>query len=140
MTACVLCEPKDETLLWRDQRCRVILVGDADHPAFSRVVWHKHVCEMTDLTKSQRGHLLNVVYGVEQTLRALLNPAKINLASFGNQVPHLHWHVIPRFEDDAHFPDPVWAARKRAGTPHAVDTEKLIEALYARLGGRRRSV
>jgi diadenosine tetraphosphate (Ap4A) HIT family hydrolase len=61
----------------------------------------------------------------------------MNLASLGNQVPHLHWHVIPRFEDDAHFPDPVWAVRKRAGSPHSVESEKLIEALYARLGGRR---
>lgn len=137
MTACVLCEPKNETVLWRDQRCRVILVGDVDHPAFCRVVWSKHVREMTDLTKSQRGRFLTVVYGVEHTLRELLKPAKMNLASLGNQVPHLHWHVIPRFEDDAHFPDPVWAVRKRAGVPHSVETEKLIEALYVRLGGRR---
>lgn len=137
MSTCVLCEPNNEAVLWRDRRCRVILVGDADHPAFCRVVWNKHVREMTDLTKSQRGHFLTVVYGVEQTLRELLNPLKMNLASLGNQVPHLHWHVIPRFEDDAYFPNPVWAARKRDGVAHAVDREALTQALYERLGGRR---
>ena len=35
------------------------------------------------------------------------------MASLGNVVQHLHWHVIPRFEDDAHFPAPVWAQAVR---------------------------
>lgn len=137
--SCSLCAPAQETVLWQDRRCRVILVNDVDHPGFCRVIWNKHVAEMTDLTKSQRAHFLTVVYGVEQVLRALMQPRKMNLASFGNQVPHLHWHVIPRFEDDAHFPDPVWAARKRPGTPHTVDREQLVKLLFERLGGRRKT-
>jgi len=52
---------------------------------------------------------------VEAVLRELLAPEKINLASFGNVVPHLHWHVIPRFSDDPHFPNSVWSARVRDG-------------------------
>ncbi len=138
MNNCPLCQAKNESVLWSDARCRVIQVSDADYPGFCRVIWTKHVREMTDLTKSQRAYLLNVVYAVEQTLRQLLQPTKINLASFGNQIPHLHWHVIPRFDDDAHFPDPTWAARKRPGNPRAVDREKLTQALFTRLGGRRK--
>ena len=49
-------------------------------------------------------------------LRARLAPAKINLASLGNLVPHLHWHVVPRFADDSHFPQPAWGPPQRAGT------------------------
>ncbi len=138
MEACPLCQAQNETLLWKDSRCRVILVADTDYPAFCRVVWNKHVKEMTDLTKSQCAHFMNAVYGVEQVLRELLRPHKINLASLGNGVPHLHWHVIPRFEDDAHFPGAVWAPRKRPGKPHAVDRDQLVQALYVRLGGRRK--
>jgi len=77
--------------------------------------------------------MMRVVFGVEDALRALVKPDKINLASLGNQVPHLHWHVIPRFADDAQFPDPVWAAKKRDGTRHAVDTAQLQAALVQRL-------
>jgi diadenosine tetraphosphate (Ap4A) HIT family hydrolase len=77
---------------------------------------------MTDLPPADRGHCLRVVFAVEQALRDTHGPDKINLASLGNQVPHLHWHVIPRFADDAHFPDAVWAARRRGGTGHALDT------------------
>jgi diadenosine tetraphosphate (Ap4A) HIT family hydrolase len=28
-------------------------------------------------------------------------------------VPHIHWHVVPRFRDDARFPNVVWGPRVR---------------------------
>ena len=76
---------------------------------------------------------MTVVWAVEAVLRQALEPAKINLASLGNQVPHLHWHIIPRFSDDAHFPDAVWAAPRRAGVEHPVDREALVRELQRRL-------
>ena len=134
---CPLCQPAAEQVLWRDGGCRVILIGDPDYPAFCRVIWNEHVSEMTDLVPAQRAHLLAVVFAVERALRDLLQPARINLASLGNQVPHLHWHVIARFEDDAHFPDPVWAVRRRAGVAHAVAAERLVRKIAEALPGDR---
>jgi diadenosine tetraphosphate (Ap4A) HIT family hydrolase len=112
----------------------VILVNDADYPGFCRVIWSTHVPEMTDLEPRDREHLMSVVFGVEQALRDLLQPDKVNLAALGNQVPHLHWHVIPRFDDDAHFPDPVWATRRRPGRLHPVAAPALTLALCQHLG------
>jgi diadenosine tetraphosphate (Ap4A) HIT family hydrolase len=132
-TVCPLCDPKGEDVLWRDAQLRVIRVNDPDYPAFCRVIWNAHMKEMTDLVIRERKYLMAIVYTVEQALRELLKPDKINLASLGNQVPHLHWHVLPRFADDAHFPDPVWSARKRDGRPHPVDAEALRVLLYQRL-------
>jgi diadenosine tetraphosphate (Ap4A) HIT family hydrolase len=129
MNRCALCEPEKETVLWQDGRCRVILANDPDYPGFCRVVWSAHVKEMTDLAEPDRAHLMSVVFAVERVLRDLLQPDKINLASLGNQVPHLHWHVIPRFADDAHFPDPVWAVRRRAATAVAADRAGLAGGL-----------
>jgi diadenosine tetraphosphate (Ap4A) HIT family hydrolase len=77
---------------------------------------------------------MRLTFAVEKTLRSLLQPEKINLASFGNQVPHLHWHVIPRFTDDAHFPDAVWASARRPGVSHAVALDALRAALETTLG------
>jgi len=130
--SCVLCETPSSPLLFEDARLRVILVDDEpDYPGFCRVLWKAHVREMTDLAADDRAHLFDWVLRVEAALRAELNPDKINLASLGNVVPHLHWHVIPRFADDAHFPAPVWAARQRDGVAHDVDG--LAARLRARL-------
>jgi diadenosine tetraphosphate (Ap4A) HIT family hydrolase len=70
---------------------------------------------MTDLSDADRTRFMTLVFAVERCLRALLAPSKINLASLGNMVPHLHWHVIPRFADDPHFPNAVWSGRVRDG-------------------------
>ncbi len=133
MTACPLCEADSENVLWCDKRCRVILVDDPDYVGFCRVIWQAHVKEMTDLAAADQSHLFAVVLAVEARLRELMQPAKINLASLGNQVPHLHWHVIPRFVDDAHFPDPLWAARKRNAAPRDLDVYRLAQGLAVKL-------
>ncbi|HEX9626174.1 MAG TPA: HIT family protein [Acidiferrobacterales bacterium] len=134
MNACPLCSPDNETVLWQDDRLRVIQVPDAAYPGFCRVILNRHVREMTDLDAGERAHLMAAVFAVEAALRALLDPGKINLASLGNQVPHLHWHVIPRFTDDSHFPDPVWAPARRAGRARPVDAAALRRAIAERLG------
>lgn len=110
---CELCESDGGARLWRDERCRVVLVDEPGYPGFCRVVWNAHVREMTDLANAERGHLMGVVFAVETALRELLRPDKVNLASLGNATPHLHWHVIPRFRDDPHFPNPIWAKSTR---------------------------
>jgi diadenosine tetraphosphate (Ap4A) HIT family hydrolase len=117
MAGCDLCERPGGHTVWQDGACRVVRVDDADYPGFCRVIWQEHVSEMSDLSVSEQRHLYSVVNAVESALRALLRPDKINLASLGNQVPHLHWHVIPRWRDDRHFPQPVWAAPLRESAP-----------------------
>jgi len=128
-TSCPLCQPLNENLLWRDAFLRIVRVDDPEYPGFCRVILNRHVKEMTDLPPGERIHLMQVVFVVEDALRQLMQPDKVNLAAFGNQVPHLHWHVIPRFSDDAHFPDPVWAARRRAGHAHPVDDARLARII-----------
>ena len=131
---CPLCAARDAPALWRDSRLRVVSAGDSDYPGFLRVIWQEHVREMTDLTPADRGHCLRVVFAVEQALRDTLRPDKMNVASLGNQVPHVHWHVIPRFADDAHYPEPVWAPRLRDGIVHDVQLEQLRTRLVQLLG------
>jgi diadenosine tetraphosphate (Ap4A) HIT family hydrolase len=111
---CVFCREEGGVVLWQDDAMRVVLADEHDYPGFCRVIWNAHVAEFSDLPAAARDRLMRVVYAVERAQRALLQPVKVNLASLGNQVPHLHWHVIPRFSNDAHFPLPVWAPRQRA--------------------------
>jgi len=135
--ACPLCTNTGQDVLWQDGLCRVVAVDDADYPGFCRVILHRHVKEMSDLDEAERQRLMAVVFAVEAAVREVVRPDKINLASLGNVVPHLHWHVIPRFAGDRHFPDAIWAAPRRAATaptPRGELRTGLIQALAARLG------
>jgi diadenosine tetraphosphate (Ap4A) HIT family hydrolase len=107
---CPLCQEDDALLLWRGPHVRVIEVDDGNYPGYTRVIWNGHITEMTHLSHHDRELLMRAVYTVEETQRQVLRPDKVNLASLGNMTPHLHWHVIPRWRRDRHFPDAVWAA------------------------------
>lgn len=132
---CPLCRTDGETVVWQDASCRVIRVDDDAYPGFCRVIWHDHVAEMTDLPAERQAHLLAVVLATERALRDTMSPVKVNLASFGNMVPHLHWHVIPRFSDDPHFPESIWGIRQRQGVPRPQpDTAQLAQQIAAALG------
>ena len=115
MTNCVLCKdelkPEEGQLIWRGDDCRVITVNDPDLPGFCRVIWNRHVAEMTDLSYGERDHLMTLVFAVEEAVRHVMHPDKVNIAALGNMVPHIHWHVIPRFKDDASFPGSAWSKK-----------------------------
>jgi len=127
--SCPLCDTSGGTLLWQDARCRIVLADEPDYPGFLRVIVNAHVKEMSDLPAVAQQALMGAVFAAEAALRKVMQPDKINLASLGNVVPHLHWHVIPRFTDDPHFPNPVWGARLRE-PPHAAppDLDALLRA------------
>lgn len=137
---CELCTTLGGELLWQDERARIVLVGGEEgraFPGFCRVIWQAHVAEMADLTAEERAFLLRLAFAAEITLHQVVSPHKINLASLGNVTPHLHWHVIPRWRDDSHFPSPIWAAPRRAIPPRpAVDAPMLAQTLTAVLAGR----
>jgi diadenosine tetraphosphate (Ap4A) HIT family hydrolase len=135
--SCELCETQGGELLWRDERCRVVLIADANYPGYCRVVWQAHVAEMSDLPANDRRHVMAVVDAVEVALRQCLRPDKINLASFGNMTPHLHWHVIPRWRDDPHFPQPIWGSVQRSASAvrTSVDLIQLARLISAGVSG-----
>jgi len=110
---CPLCAGDGGELVLSSELLRVVFADEPDYPGFCRVILAAHVREMTELAPAQIARLMAAVFAVEDAQRAVLAPLKVNLASLGNQTPHLHWHVIPRWADDAHFPQPVWGARQR---------------------------
>jgi diadenosine tetraphosphate (Ap4A) HIT family hydrolase len=110
---CELCKSEGGVLVIANEWLRVMLVDEHNYPGYVRVVWKEHVREMTELGDDERQRLMRTVFAVELAQREVLAPLKINLASLGNMTPHLHWHVIARFSDDLHYPQPVWGAPQR---------------------------
>lgn len=133
---CELCNLSVPTV-WRGDKFSVIVVDDANYPGFCRVIWHDHVREMSDLSRDERLLLNEAVFLVEQAVREVMRPLKVNVASLGNVVPHLHWHIIPRYADDAHFPAPVWAQAVREAAPDILAARRaLAEQLGAAIARR----
>jgi diadenosine tetraphosphate (Ap4A) HIT family hydrolase len=140
VAGCELCE-LSAPMVVDNEKFAVILVDDANYPGFARVIWKDHVREVSDLADADRLLLNDAVYRLELAVREVMQPLKVNVASLGNVVPHLHWHVIPRYADDAHFPAPVWAQAQRA-TDEAVLAARralvpqLAEAIARRFADR----
>lgn len=125
MAECELCHGAGGELLWQNGLCRVVVVDEPGLPGFLRVILGRHAKEMTDLPEADRQAFMAVVFAVEAHVRRHLQPDKMNLASLGNLTPHLHWHVIPRWRDDRHFPGPVWAPARH---DRPVDPERAAAA------------
>ena len=132
---CELCGSPGGEVVWENGICRVVMVSDPDYPGFCRVILHRHLREMTDLPQKERMQLMTVLFAVEAAVRCLYQPDKINLASLGNMTPHVHWHLIPRWRDDRHFPQAVWATPQRASLPprRPVDGRQLGDQIIAAL-------
>lgn len=62
-----------------------------------------------------------------------MHPDKINLAEFGNMVPHLHWHIIPRYTDDSHFPESIWGLQQRKLSVNTTQRQALANTFYKEL-------
>lgn len=118
------------SVLFSNERWRVVDAQEPVFPCFTRVIWRDHVSEMTDLAPQWRQELMMVVFEVESVMRQVLSPNKINLASLGNQVPHLHWHIIARWHDDSAFPQSVWTppSQTSAAAKLSRDRRELIKS------------
>ena len=123
-------------MLWQNDLCRVVRVDEPDYPGFVRVILKRHAREMGDLAPGEREALMAVVFAVEAAVRETMQPDKMNLASLGNMTPHVHWHVVPRFADDRHFPNPIWATPRRESAPANAERERRAANLPAAIAAR----
>jgi len=69
--------------------------------------------ELTDVPPPLRKKLYTLMEIIEEEMIAYYKPEKINIAAFGNYLPHVHIHVMARFKEDSHFPEPMWGQKQR---------------------------
>lgn len=113
MNKCGLCSDPIYPVIWKNNKFRLVEIDDPSYSAYYRVENIQHVKEMTDLEEKDRMELMQVVFTVESAIRTCYKPDKINLASLGNLTPHIHWHIIPRFKNDNHYPGSIWSKQKK---------------------------
>lgn len=105
------------------------------YPGYCFLIFNaRHATKMTDLTPKEYHSLNEDLLLAQQKIEAVFSPDHMNLATLGNQIAHLHWHIIPRYEGDPRWGAPVWMntpeeAQKKYLS--AQEYEVLIEKLKA---------
>ena len=134
---CPLCTDRAKSEIWRNGNFYLIDAEDPAFPCFLRVVSCRHVPEMSSLTSEERTELWGILNVVEEEIIKALRPHKVNLAQFGNMVPHLHWHLIARWRDDGWYPECPWGPRQRTVPKETTEARRrLMTALLPRLAAR----
>jgi len=112
---------------------RVYFNEDQFFPGWVFVVLRRHAVELYELTPSERAAQIEDVNRVARALASVYQPVKMNYELLGNQVPHIHWHLVPRRADDPAPRRPVWthAHEPRALSP--ADQRARIDAIRAEL-------
>ena len=72
------------------------------------IVLQRHETELFHLTPEVRAQLMEEVNTVAKALAQVYDAKKINYELLGNQLPHIHWHIIPRLPSDPAPLEPVW--------------------------------
>ncbi|HIP30995.1 MAG TPA: HIT family protein [Sulfurospirillum arcachonense] len=85
--------------------------------------------ELSDCDTKTREELLDTMLLVETQMIKFYKPKKVNIAMFGNYLPHLHIHVMARFEKDSYFPEPMWGKKQRNGNLDLPSSELFVKNL-----------
>ncbi|BCS52357.1 HIT family protein [Geobacter sp. SVR] len=91
------------------EHSRVVLNRDQFFPGYCLLFTRSHVTELFHLESGIRAGLMEEVSRVARALYDVFAPVKINYELLGNMVPHMHWHLVPRFASDPLWPRPIWA-------------------------------
>jgi diadenosine tetraphosphate (Ap4A) HIT family hydrolase len=85
--------------------------------------------EFSNASQEEKEEIWRVLDIIEKEMLTFFKPKKINIASFGNYMPHLHWHIMARFKEDSFFPEPMWGQKQREGSYRLENFDIFIELL-----------
>ncbi len=109
-----------------------IEIHDSEIP-WLKIFTHAQHKEFSECTRKEKEMIWEVLDLIEKEMLAYFKPDKINIASFGNMLPRVHWHIMARFRDDSYFPEPMWGIRQREGARLTAPMEPFLEALKKKL-------
>ncbi|RPH80074.1 MAG: HIT family protein [Nitrospiraceae bacterium] len=108
---------------------KVYLHDDQFFPGWTVVVFTRHATELFHLAPTERIQLMEEVNLVAKTLSQVFKAKKINYELLGNQLPHIHWHVIPRLASDPAPLEPVWRVQHEPLLCSGLDLQSRVQRL-----------
>src|SRR6476661_7307447 len=101
-------ELPDEEVVWQFAHSVAFLGPWQFYPGYCILVCRTHATELSQLSSAERRGYLDEMCQLAQAIEDGFRPHKLNYELLGNQVPHLHWHLFPRSQDDPDHLKPVW--------------------------------
>ncbi len=89
--------------------------------------------EMSEVPAEIKFEIYDLLDIIEKEIISYYKPTKINIASFGNYMPHMHWHIMARFKNDSYFPEPMWGEKQRKGQLELPSFEIFCEKVAEKL-------
>lgn len=109
------------------------LHDDQFFPGWVVLKLKRHATELFQLDPSERARMMDEVARVAAALHALFTPRKMNYECLGNQIAHIHWHVIPRLADDPAPREAVWTVPHAAVRLAPAERVERIARIHAQL-------
>lgn len=101
-----------------------------------KIFTHAPHKEFSECSKEEKKTIFEALDVIEKEMLAYFKPVKINIASFGNMLPRVHWHIMARFDNDSYFPEPMWGAKQREGFELKAPMEPFLEKVKRELDSR----
>ena len=98
-----------------------------------KIFTQENIKEFSQCSQELQLEILRVINIIEKQMLEYFKPDKINIASFGNYVPHVHFHIQARFKDDSYFPEPTWGKKQRVSSLNLKDYNTFYSNLKTKL-------
>ena len=131
---CEFCRIIDEgtELLWESDYVAV-RPGRPHRKGHTQVIFRRHEEDLTDLSPCERDAFFDDMIYVAQVVERVMKPEVLNYQLLGNWVPHLHWHIYPRYRTDPDFGDPPVIPLKGEPFEEQWPSEGEVDALRRQL-------
>lgn len=122
-----------ESIIYQDKLIRVEI--EQFEIPWLKIFTQEKIKEFSFCNKELRLYILEVLDIIEKIMIKEFDPCKINIASFGNYVPHVHFHIQARFENDSYFPEPTWGKKQRESNINIKNLNEFYEIVKNNLEG-----
>lgn len=96
----------------------------------------RHATRLDELSTAEWHAYAADLHRVVTAIVGVCKPDHMNVETLGNVMPHLHWHVIPRYKRDGRWGQPIWAQDVKLQPERKLaddDRARLLAALRAAL-------
>ena len=138
--ACPLCAPRPASnehwdLVAALSASSLYLVKNQTYRGQCQLVFdRRHAARIDELTDGEYEAFGRDLFAAQNAVVRTVRPDHVNIESLGNVVPHLHWHIVPRYVGDARWGMPIWTTPLDAMPDHRLDSGDR-EALVATIRG-----